>query len=440
MWSCSWIRPVFAYVHRVLGKSHLLVGSAGFLVAGEPALHQFGVSPRPAEMLAGAVVCAGAAMLPDLDHPEATVTRSLGPLTEIPSGFLSSLAGGHRNGTHSFLFAALAGFGTFLLLGQMPQPWGALLIAFFFPALLIRVLTEARGLVCAGLAMIVSTVVVMGHVRPMVLAVSVGLGCLLHMLGDFVTPEGVPPLWPVSRIRWRFPIVSRTGDNIESVIAGACGLWALWAYLSGIAAPVLLGHKLHVDLAKLPLPHVTTNLWAMALLALAGVGVGVLAMQTVARFKNHDRTQATNDQPPDAVAPVDAADTLLADPAAADDGWVLPPSSPVLADDFISRPDAVTAIEEPLDWPWHVQPDAVSAEGVADPDWIASDETDFGSFVAKQLHGDQPASPADSDTSALVEPIVPLTPQPQPVTDLDEAIRARMNEQPQVQFRPLPAE
>lgn len=403
----------------------MLVGAAGFLAVGDPALHQFGVNPRPAELLAGAVVCAGAALLPDLDHPEATVTRSLGPVTEIPSGFLSSLAGGHRNGTHSFLFAALAGFGSFLLLGNMPHPWGALLIAFFFPALMIRVLTEARGLVCAGLAMIVSTVIVMGHVRPIVLAVSVGLGCLLHMLGDFVTPEGVPPLWPLSRIRWRFPIVARTGDNIEKLIASLCGVWALWAYLTGVAAPVLLHHQVHVAWSKLPLPHITANLGTMVLLAAAGVGMGVLVMQTAQRFRNRGQDAAQSaDQTQSAANPTTAAAASATDESEIDDDWVLPAGTPTLADDFIRLPDADAYVEEPQDWPWRYD------EGAAEP--VSAADLDAWSTVAEPpLTARTPDGAADAPA-----PVVPLVPQRKPTTDLDAVIRARLEAQPQIHFRP----
>ena len=35
----------------------------------------------PAEFVAGAIVCAGAAMLPDLDHPSATIAQTFGPIT-----------------------------------------------------------------------------------------------------------------------------------------------------------------------------------------------------------------------------------------------------------------------------------------------------------------------------------------------------------------------
>ena len=35
----------------------------------------------PAEFVAGAIICSGAAMLPDLDHPSATIAQTFGPIT-----------------------------------------------------------------------------------------------------------------------------------------------------------------------------------------------------------------------------------------------------------------------------------------------------------------------------------------------------------------------
>src|SRR5699024_2851398 len=59
------------------------------------------------EVLAGTVVAAGAALLPDIDHSSATIARSAGAVSKLASSAISSAAG-HRGATHTLL--AVAGF------------------------------------------------------------------------------------------------------------------------------------------------------------------------------------------------------------------------------------------------------------------------------------------------------------------------------------------
>lgn len=222
----------------------MLVGSAGWLVIGAPALRACGVDLDPAELVAGTVVCAGASMLPDLDHPQATASRSLGPITGAASRVLRTVSGGHRQGTHSLLFAALAGVGSAALLAGTSGPWASFLICFFFASLLFRVLTEANGAISAALAMLVSggLLALTGGGDWIWLAVL--LGCLFHMLGDILTPEGVPPLWPILP-KWRLSVhvIGHTGDWREWVIGSACGLLAMWFLLTGVFLPVWKGQQ-----------------------------------------------------------------------------------------------------------------------------------------------------------------------------------------------------
>lgn len=207
-----------------MGKSHLLLGGAGFLVVGAPVLEMVGETLGAAELAAGTVVCAGASMFPDLDHPSATCARSLGPVTTVLSKATNTLFGGHRQGTHSLLFAGGTILTTNAALAATDGPWLALALAFFFASLCMRVLTEARGAVCMALAAFIAATLITVAPSESWLGMAIGLGCLLHMLGDFLTPEGVPPFWPVSKMRVRIPVVGRTGDWREWVIGSACGL------------------------------------------------------------------------------------------------------------------------------------------------------------------------------------------------------------------------
>ena len=221
-----------------MGKSHLVVGAAGFLAAGVPALKLAGVDLDPAEIGAGAVVCAGAAMLPDLDHPQATISRSLGPVTWVASRAMSKLGGGHRNGTHSLLFALLATLGSWALLTSVDGPWAALLITFFFSSLFLRALTDADGLICAVLSAVLAATLITLAPQIEWLYLSVGLGCLAHMLGDVLTPQGIPPLWPVSKHRTSIAVIGRTGDWRETGCALVAGAVAVYLTATMIFVPL----------------------------------------------------------------------------------------------------------------------------------------------------------------------------------------------------------
>lgn len=215
-----------------------MVGTAGWLTIGVGGLELAGTSLSIPEIAAGTVVCAGASMLPDLDHPQATAARSLGPVTGVMSKALNTVAGGHRQGSHSLLFAFLAAIGTAWLLAATSGPWAALILCFFFSSLALRVLTEASGLISGGLAALVAATLISLAPEADWLWLAIGIGCLLHMLGDILTPEGVPPLWPVSDWRLRFPIIGHTGDWREGVIAGACGILTLVLLATTVFIPL----------------------------------------------------------------------------------------------------------------------------------------------------------------------------------------------------------
>src|SRR5262249_58128556 len=91
-----------------MGHTHAISGAALWLAAAgtvdrfAPALASHGV----AETAAAALVCAGAAMLPDLDHPNSTVAHALGPVTHRLARGVARVSGGRRPATHPLAFAA----------------------------------------------------------------------------------------------------------------------------------------------------------------------------------------------------------------------------------------------------------------------------------------------------------------------------------------------
>src|SRR3954465_3160274 len=92
-----------------MGFTHATSGTAAWF-AVTAALPAFGpgIAPlEPAGVLAGAMVCAGAALLPDADHHNATIAHSLPPLSNAVCAGVGTLSGGHRQGTHSLIGIAV---------------------------------------------------------------------------------------------------------------------------------------------------------------------------------------------------------------------------------------------------------------------------------------------------------------------------------------------
>jgi hypothetical protein len=107
----------------MMGRSHALSAAVGWL-AGCAALTSLGVSVDSTAIGAGMVVSTGFALLPDLDHPGSTVSRTLGPVTRGMSaltsftskaartgscGHCAGADSGHRGLTHTAAGAIIAG-------------------------------------------------------------------------------------------------------------------------------------------------------------------------------------------------------------------------------------------------------------------------------------------------------------------------------------------
>jgi membrane-bound metal-dependent hydrolase YbcI (DUF457 family) len=234
---------VIVYGPLVLGVSHATSGAAcGLAVAGFlPQL--VGVVPSAGSVLTFAAVCAGAALLPDLDHPSSTATRRFSVASWVAchavrplSGMVHDLTrarrdtgkGTHRGLTHTVAGAVLLGLAVNLASAQWGTP---VLVATLFVCLALAI----KGLdalvpgppslvIAAGLTYAVEEFVPGGTAGTAGwLGTAVALGMVVHALGDAVTESGAPLLWPV-RIRQRrwYPVGSprpmrfRTGGKVEA--------------------------------------------------------------------------------------------------------------------------------------------------------------------------------------------------------------------------------
>ncbi|MBF6089109.1 metal-dependent hydrolase [Nocardia cyriacigeorgica] len=212
----------------MLGHSHATSGALAFAAAATTApvavleLVQGPVRVSAIELVLGTIITAGAALLPDIDHPKGTISHSLGPVSHLLSQGVSAVSGGHRHGTHSFLFVLLAGWATWA--GQ--HVWGKYFtfgLIFFMLALGARALhlcPSGDSLKAYGPCVLLAGggTLLMARWLPDVppwLPFAIGLGVLIHILGDCLTDKGCPLLWPLGT-RVGIPLISRTGNKIET--------------------------------------------------------------------------------------------------------------------------------------------------------------------------------------------------------------------------------
>ena len=236
-----------------MGPSHALSGASVWL-AGSWALDHFaGYGQSPLAVAVGTVVCAGAALLPDLDlsgkvtrnQGGATVARTFGVLSlfvaevieKVSLGIYSATrmprdprrTNGHRTFTHTLVFAGAIGWGTAYLCARYGK-WAVLVVMFLMAGLALRGLfdrwAERAGwlivtLTSAGIALLTATHLPGDRGYPM-LGVAVGVGCVVHNFGDMITRSGVPLFWPIplGARMWRMigvpdPIAIRAGGPGE---------------------------------------------------------------------------------------------------------------------------------------------------------------------------------------------------------------------------------
>jgi membrane-bound metal-dependent hydrolase YbcI (DUF457 family) len=207
----------------MMGHTHALSGAAVWLAAtpflGDPAVlggHALALSP--AQIAAGTIVCAGAAMLPDIDHHDGTIANTFGPFTRLPCRLIGVISGGHRHATHSLLFAVLAGLGMGWTAGHSPdRAWPVvlfLLIGLGLRGIGIQIREREHFSALLNAAVAAALTYVMRDLDMGFAGHAVALGCVVHILGDCLTPDGCPVFWPA---QWRveLPLVPATDGVLE---------------------------------------------------------------------------------------------------------------------------------------------------------------------------------------------------------------------------------
>lgn len=220
----------------MMGRSHFASGIVAFLATSEQ-MHY-----TPVQAGIGALVVSSAALLPDIDHPSATVSRTFGPVSRGVSKGIAALADGHRKGTH-----CLFGIGLLGLLAQAGVMYrhhivqGAALCAILIVTLAagVRMLRIPGWVDDLAPIPIVIIGVCFTNVDLTTVPIALVIGCLAHVLGDCLTNSGCPIFWPLSNARLKFGLF-KTGGKFEkwvmfpALILTAYGLagWQVWATIT----------------------------------------------------------------------------------------------------------------------------------------------------------------------------------------------------------------
>ena len=250
----------------MMGRTHAATGVLTGLLVGR----LIGMETLP-ELGPFAATVAGYALVPDLDHPSASATRILGPITGLLSRALRASSawlyertkgpkdepdGEHRHLTHTFVFAAVLG-GICALSTVYGGPW-AVVGWLAFGVLLAVDRLGKLGLLGFGLGAATWLPATMSSPLPVGdallgaldqssgwLGLAVGVGCATHCLGDALTESGCPFLWPLLRLRGETWYEIRPPRWLRFHTGTAVEQWLVFPMVaigSAVAVPGVLPH------------------------------------------------------------------------------------------------------------------------------------------------------------------------------------------------------
>lgn len=223
-----------------LGHTHALSGAVTGAAVGLYVTHL-----SAGQLVLFSALTAGAAVLPDIDHPNSSLAHCFGFVTKAFAWLIGRISGGHRHLTHAIL--GVAGFTVLAWLAVKYRPdLGGKIGLGVLLTLVIGSGLYAFGVhghvadlmaIAGAVAMIVSTTG-LAHVAQAVL-----VGTATHVVGDMLTDEGCPLLYPFSKHHFRLlpkPLAFTTGTRPE--------LWvldpALFGGLGYLAYRAVMTHAL----------------------------------------------------------------------------------------------------------------------------------------------------------------------------------------------------
>jgi len=219
----------------VMGPTHAMSGAAAWLAGAGTTAAVLGYHQSPLELAVYTAVCAGAALMPDLDcsgavlknRGGATVARTFGVaslfLAEVVEKFslfvyrLTSTrhderrTNGHRTLTHTWLFNVLLGVGVAYMCEALGKPavvgWLFFTFGLAVRGLMADVARKSGWILITALSACAAALAIMtlpsDRGYPL-LGLAVGAGGVIHTLGDMLTRHGCPVIWPIiwRRQRW----------------------------------------------------------------------------------------------------------------------------------------------------------------------------------------------------------------------------------------------
>jgi membrane-bound metal-dependent hydrolase YbcI (DUF457 family) len=262
----------------MMGPSHALSGAAVWLT-GSLALDHFAhYNQHPVTVAVGTAMCAGGALLPDMDlsgrvtsdQGGATVAHTFGVASLFLAEVIEKLSlgvydltkmrrdphreNGHRTFTHTLPFTVGVGLGVFELCLHFGR-WAVLGVLFFTFAMALRGMFQkwaARaGWLIVTLAAVAATFAAYEYLPARhgypVLGLAIGVGCLVHILGDMLTSHGCPIFWPLPTGRRMWRCVGMP-DSFSVKVGGKVEVYVLrtlfWAVsllaAAGLFAPTVL--------------------------------------------------------------------------------------------------------------------------------------------------------------------------------------------------------
>ncbi|GAB2482153.1 metal-dependent hydrolase [Promicromonospora xylanilytica] len=248
----------------MMGGNHAATGAAAWVAVTASTPIAFGWYPGVTDtgVIAGALVCAGAALLPDADHHSGTIANSLSPVSDVVVKGIEAVSGGHRKGTHSILgiavFTAIAWALSLLSIDTGNEQLGTiligpgimcvLLVAFALKAL--KITRDTKVLPWTTSITLAVLIAIFAPEEWYWMPFSVALGCTVHIIGDMITTAGVPLLWP---LKFRSPywmrnkrgieldMFWRSGGNIAIPILGNAGSVREWIFLVPVSLYAIVG-------------------------------------------------------------------------------------------------------------------------------------------------------------------------------------------------------
>lgn len=190
----------------MMGINHAAMGGSVWIALTSTAPYATHLYPMgPSGVIAGSLVAAGAALLADADHHNASIAHSV-PGGRIVAGAVGAASGGHRHGTHSLLALVLVTVGA-VALGWLtiPGPDGGtipigigiattMIVGFGLKAM--KVLQGVWFKPFLGGAAVALMVMLLSPGQWEWFPWAVGIGYAVHLLGDFLTVGGLTLLWP----------------------------------------------------------------------------------------------------------------------------------------------------------------------------------------------------------------------------------------------------